>query len=95
MTVPKRERRPRPGTALENTRNDAANTSLKALRLQRIAGSIHALGARALYELLAELVAEHGGDVLLRAEVYAALDPDIVRALGGDRFAPSPLRTVA
>jgi hypothetical protein len=35
-----------------------------------------------------------GDDLDRRLEAYAALDPDLLVALGGDRFPPAPLRVV-
>jgi hypothetical protein len=54
--------------------------------LRHLAHCIHALGERPLFELLAELKA--GADLIPALERYAALDPSIVRALGGDRLPP-------
>ena len=56
--------------------------SIPLVRLQYLAGRLHALGPRPTYELLRELAA--GADLLNRLEVYARLDPDMVRALGAD-----------
>jgi hypothetical protein len=58
-----------------------------ALRLKHLAGRVHQLGPRPLFELMCELV---GGssDPLSRIEVYAGLDADIVRALGGADLPP-------
>jgi hypothetical protein len=56
--------------------------SIPDVRLQRLAARLHALGPRSTYELLRELAA--GADLFIRLEVYARLDPDVVRALGGD-----------
>jgi hypothetical protein len=66
------------------------------LRRQHLARQVHALGARAVFELLDELDRHHGlGDDLdRRLERYAALDHDFLAALGGDRFPPLPLRLV-
>jgi hypothetical protein len=66
------------------------------LRREHLARSIHQLGARALFELLDEIAREHGlgDDFDRRLERYAAVDFDLLRATGGDRFAASPMRTV-
>jgi hypothetical protein len=53
-------------------------------RLRRLAAQIHALGPRPLFELFCELDA--GADFASRAERYAALPVDFIRALGGDRL---------
>jgi hypothetical protein len=55
-----------------------------ALRLRHLAGRIHALGPRPTFELLCELAG--GADVMARCERYAALDRDVVHALGGDQL---------
>jgi len=60
-------------------------------RLRRLARKIHALGPRPLYELLAEIDA--GANFRDRVEVYARLDPNIVRVLGGSDL-PSFVRCV-
>jgi hypothetical protein len=57
---------------------------------------LHRLRPRPLYELLLQL----GADQLIRAEIkrrverYAALDPEILRATGGDQFPAVPLLLV-
>jgi hypothetical protein len=60
------------------------------LRFRRQVDRLHRLGPRVLYEFLAEL----GSDRLIRTELelrverYAALDPEILRATGGDSLPP-------
>jgi hypothetical protein len=56
--------------------------SIPLVRLQYLAARLHALGPRPTYELLRELAT--GEDLCDRLEVYARLDPDMVRALGAD-----------
>jgi hypothetical protein len=51
-------------------------------RLRRLARHLTRLGERSVYEILREIIA--GRDPVLRLEVYAQLDPDIVEALGAD-----------
>ncbi len=58
-----------------------------ALRLRHLAGRVHQLGPRPLFELMCEIAG--GADPLSRFEVYAGIDPDLVRALGGDQLAPT------
>jgi hypothetical protein len=80
--------------------NTAASNALgeqRDLRFRHDVIRLHALGPRAVYELLAEL----GASRLLRTEIeqlvgcYADLDPDIVRAVGADKLPPlPPLRAV-
>ena len=68
------------------------------LRLQRGAEHLHALGTRALAEMLAELARDRCdlADTLARLDAWQdGLTPELVRAAGGDRFAPRPLREVA
>lgn len=68
------------------------------LRLQRGAEHVHHLGARALAELLAELACDRCdlAGTLDRLDAWRArLTPELVRAAGGDRFAPRPLHEVA
>src|SRR5689334_1588410 len=55
------------------------------VRLQHLATRIHALGPRALAEMLAEHVAK-GGDLFARCERYATISPAALAATGGDRF---------
>ncbi len=60
--------------------------AVPTIRLRHLAKRVHALGPRPLYELLKELAA--GADPLETVETYAALDPDVVHALGADDFPP-------
>jgi hypothetical protein len=57
---------------------------------------LHALGPRAVGEFLSEFPARRivrtEIDLLLRR--YRRLDPVVVAALGGDRFAAAPLRVI-
>jgi hypothetical protein len=53
-------------------------------RLRYLAGAVHSLGPRPLFELLRELVA--GRDLMQRLERYAQLDADFIRALEGDQL---------
>ena len=68
----------------------------RRLRRQRHVEQIHRHGARVLFELVDELDRVHGlGDDLdRRLEAYAGLDPDLLVALGADRFPAAPLRVV-
>lgn len=69
-----------------------------AQRRQRHAAALHRLGPRVMLEMLEEIERVHGlpaGDLDARLGVYAAADPDVLRALGGDRFPPRPLRGVS
>ena len=62
------------------------NAILPPIRLQQLATRIHALGPRPLYHLLSELAS--GAEVTERIEEYAAIDPEVLRLLGGSQFPP-------
>ena len=66
------------------------------LRFRRDVARVHALGARAVAELLAEVGAERGIQHLIdqKASRYATINPDHLLALGGDDFPPVPLHEV-
>ncbi len=66
------------------------------LRFERMFHRVHALGPRPLAELLAEIAIATGEPGLIagRLQAYARLDPEIIRALGADRFPPMPLEVV-
>jgi len=71
-------------------------TELDRIRLERGVRHLYAQGPRVVGELLSEL-AERGNAVphlLRRLDAYNALTPAMLRATGGDRFAPRPLRQV-
>jgi hypothetical protein len=57
------------------------------IAFQRHVGKLHDLGPYALLHFLREIV--DGASVADRLPVYAGIDPDILRALGGDKL-PSP-----
>ena len=69
-----------------------------ALRLQRGAQHLYDLGPRAVAEMVAH-VAREGLDLPgvldLMDQWRDGLTPELVRAAGGDRFPPRPLRVVA
>jgi hypothetical protein len=68
----------------------------RRLRRQQQVEQVHRLGARVVFELLDELDRHHDlGDALdRRLARYAALDPGILPAVGGDKFALAPMRLV-
>ena len=74
--------------------NYTTMTPLDRLRLDRGAAHLHGLGARAISEALATLAARIGGAPALLAVLaeYERLTPGQVRAAGGERFPPRPLR---
>ena len=55
-------------------------------RLRHLAGRIHALGERPLYELFRQLDA--GADLHPTLEAYASLPAEFIAACGGDRLMP-------
>jgi hypothetical protein len=70
---------------------------LRRLRRQRYAKRIWALGERVEFELVEKLIRhfaldEDAVDLILNR--FAALDPAILRALGGDRIPEPPLRVI-
>ena len=70
---------------------------LDRLRLQRGAEHLQTLGARATAELLADLADRIGGmpAILgLLGEYQQRLSPQMLRAVGGDRFPARPIRVV-
>ena len=58
---------------------------------------LHSLGPRATAEALAEIAAKIGGLPAITGILneYRNLSPAQLRAAGGDRFPPQPLRKVA
>ncbi len=65
-------------------------------RFERMVERLHRLGPRPTAELLNEIMRYTGQSKFIadRLQAYAALDPEIVRAVGGDRFPPMPLEVV-
>jgi hypothetical protein len=63
---------------------------LAEVRLRRNAERWHALGPRVLYEFLTELARKHSrfDTIEQLASRYGELDPEVIRALGADRFPP-------
>jgi hypothetical protein len=70
------------GNKLPATHAQAQNR----LRRQRLVEHLHRLGPSPLGHFLNEV--ERGASVAERLERYARIDPEFVRALGGDRYAP-------
>ncbi len=71
--------------------------NLDQMRLQRGAEHLHTLGPRATAEFLAEVAAAIGGmpAILGRLNEYQRrLNPEMLRATGGDRFPPRSLHSV-
>ena len=63
-----------------------AATRVPRERLRHLAQHLHRLGERSVYEFTREIIA--GADIVQRLEVYARLDPSIVKYLGADRLPP-------
>jgi hypothetical protein len=61
---------------------------IQSARLRLLAGRLHVLGPRPLFEYLNEVIA--GADPIMRLEAYARLAPltEFIAALDGDRLAP-------
>lgn len=72
-------------------------TPTDRMRLDRGAEYLNRLGSRALAEFLAELAAAIGGQpaiLRLLVDYEDRLDPKRLRATGGHRMLPSPIRPV-
>jgi hypothetical protein len=84
------------GQRFDNTQPVSDQTLLRQLQRQRQVEAVHRLGARALAELLDEIARYHGiaADIDRRLAAFSMLDPEILRAIGGDRFAAAPLHVV-
>ena len=80
------------GAPFEDVRHhhglDAQRHSPSDPRLQYLTKRLYRLRPRALHELLVELTATFGPEVLARLEAHARLDPEILRVVGGDHFPP-------
>ena len=64
---------------------NASSRAIPDVRLRHLAQRLHDLGPRPLCELLREIIS--GADPVHRLERYAALDAQVVKALGGDHCA--------
>jgi hypothetical protein len=67
-----------------------ARRTIPDIRLRFLAGKVHGLGPRPLFEMLRELDA--GADLHLTLEAYARLPAAFIAAHGGDQL--MPLRAV-
>ena len=65
-------------------------------RWERMIERVHALGPRPLGGMLSEIAKAPGRPDIVadRLQAYAALDSELIRYLGGDRFPPMPLEVV-
>ena len=68
---------------------EVAGEVVADIRFRRQVEHVHRLGPRAVGELLHEVVA--GGNLDRALEAYERLTPDLLTALGGDRFPPMPI----
>jgi hypothetical protein len=66
--------------------NRAALQARNRMRRQRHERHLWRLGEQPLFYFLAEV--EAGAEIATHLERYAEIDPNFVRSLGGDRFAP-------
>ena len=73
--------------------DEVAGELVADLRFHREAEKLHALGPRAIGELLAEIGEQRQCRTFIdqRLRAYARLDPEVVRQLDGDRFPRPPL----
>jgi hypothetical protein len=97
MRSPPDKRRPAPlagGNGADSQQTRQGHHIAVPQRAQRLAQHLHGLGARAIYEFIAEIASVYGDGVIVRIERYATLDRDILAVTGGDRFPPPPLRRV-
>ena len=81
------------------TQHTKTTSNLQGLadpRFEHLCRQVHALGPRPMAELLAEIATATGEPNLIadRLQAYAGLNPEIVRALGADRFPPMALEVV-
>ncbi|HZU91686.1 MAG TPA: hypothetical protein VE993_20715, partial [Stellaceae bacterium] len=80
------------GTSPQAASGDWADQLRRQRQVERLCRT-----PRLVLELLDELARAHGiaADIDRRLVDYSRLDPDLLRALGGDRFPPAPLWLVA
>ena len=66
------------------------------LAFARACWRLHRLGPRAVYELLREIGQAGACPTFIKSRVsrYAELEPEIVRAVGGDQMPPVPIYEV-
>jgi hypothetical protein len=82
---------------INETRPRGPSQGFHVLRQQRQVRRLYRLGERAVAEFIDELRRHHpdlADDLDRRLERYASVDPLLVAALGGDKFAPLPLHVV-
>jgi hypothetical protein len=74
----------RRNTLPEQQCNSSTLSSSTADQLRPLAQLLHDLGPKSLYEYTAEIV--QGAPPVERLKHYAALDPEVIRCVGGDRL---------
>ena len=83
-------------TAKPRTATPTCPGAFRDLVFERAVVRLHDLRPRAICELLRQCGAETMRMTIIEARLadFANLDPDVLRALGGDRFARPPLTVV-
>jgi hypothetical protein len=80
---------PRPNTQAQNHRNPRGVREARLLlRRRRLVEHLHRLGPAPLGHFIREIEDAARVDITPRLERYAEIDPEFVRALGGDKFPP-------
>ncbi len=76
--------------------SDKDGEALAGPHFERQVEHLHRLGPRAVAELLIEIAhcTDQSGVIADRLQAYAALDPAVLRAIGGDKFPPMALELV-
>ncbi len=73
--------------------NQITAEAISNLRRQRQIQHVYGLGHRAVHELVRDVAG--GADLDHALAAYARLTPGLLRAVGGDRFPPAPIRKVS
>ena len=73
--------------------NQITAEAISNLRRQRQIQHVYGLGHRAVHELVRDVAG--GADLDHALATYARLTPGLLRAVGGDRFPPAPIRKVS
>jgi len=73
------------GNGVQASTRQGPTQAQSRLRRQRLVEHLHRLGPSPLGHFLNEI--ERGASVAEMLELYRRIDPELVRALGGDRFA--------
>ena len=81
---------------VDNTQTATTAQALAGPRFEHMVERVHGFGPRSLAEMIVEIATATGQPALItdRLQAYAGLDPEIIRAFGGDRFPPSVLGMV-